>query len=74
MCNPTTDTEAKLLWRRLFADVPRFVVFRQEVEAERIFGTAESARNTSSTAYELARQALRKPGDTAEEINELRRE
>ena len=44
------------------------------MEADRIYGTAENARNTSRTAYELARQALRKPGDTADEINVLRRE
>ena len=44
------------------------------MEADRIYGTAENARNTSRTAYELAREALRKPGDTADEIEELRRE
>ena len=51
-----------------------FFGFRQEMEADRIYGTAENARNTSRTAYELAREALRKPGDTADEIDELRRE
>ena len=51
-----------------------FLFYRQEMEAERIYSTAENARNTSRTAYELAREALRKPGDTADEVNELRRE
>ena len=54
--------------------IPTLHHCRQEMDAERIFGTAQNAVNTSRTAYELAREALRKPGDTADDINELRRE
>ncbi len=47
---------------------------RQEMEAERIHNTATNARNTSRTAYDLAREALRKPEDTADDIEDLKRE
>ncbi len=43
------------------------------MEADRIHNTAANARNTSRTAYDLAREALRKPGDTAEKIENLNR-
>ncbi len=44
------------------------------MEAERIHNTATNARNTSRTAYDLAREALRKPEDTADDIEDLKRE
>ena len=48
-------------------------VYRQEVEANRIWNTATDARNTSRTAQDLAREAMRKLGLTADEILNLRR-